>query len=88
MDELFDQREFETVSIAAIGGPVEGRRMYLEEAALLGRKLSRVTVSIEDNPAGFSAGQALVGRMGHPVLEHCTLSFDAQQQKVFVKWRE
>lgn len=85
--ELFDQSRVQTASLAAIGGDVLTQKMTIDQVTLLGRTFKNTPVSLETRPAGFNAGRAMIGRLGHPILERCTLTFDSASQRVYVKWK-
>lgn len=85
--ELFDQSSVQTVSLAAIGGDVLGQKMTIEQVTLLGRQFVDTPIALETRPAGFHAGRAMIGRLGHPILHRCALTFDSSSQRVYVKWQ-
>ncbi len=70
-----------------IGGWVGGHQSWLGSVQVLGRKLTDVPVTFENPPPGQPDQHIAMGRIGHAMLKHFRLTFDAPNGRLWAQWQ-
>jgi len=69
-----------------IGGTISNAQTWLSSIQLLGQRLRNTPVTFERSGDPASDRPSALGRIGHRILKHFKLTFDAPHSRVYATW--